>query len=55
MKIARLWHRIVRKFTPPGNRAPLDESYRQPVMHQGDHGTPSEGTFLGQQGTLGGG
>jgi hypothetical protein len=32
MKLRLFWHRILRKFTPPGNRAPLEESYRQPNM-----------------------
>jgi hypothetical protein len=45
MKLRLLWHRIVRKVTPPGNRAPIDESYRQPNMdpeHQMSGGTAAQ-------------
>jgi hypothetical protein len=45
MKLRLIWHRIVRKFTPPGNRAPIEESYRQPNMdpeHQMSGGTAAQ-------------
>jgi hypothetical protein len=30
MSIGSVWRKVVRTLTPPGSRAPLDESYRQP-------------------------
>jgi hypothetical protein len=41
MNVRGIVHKIWRKFTPPGNRGSLDETYRQPGGGQATN-TPSE-------------
>jgi hypothetical protein len=47
MAIIRILRRLRRWLTPPGSRAPLDSSYRQPNITGTNVGSPHESDTRG--------
>jgi hypothetical protein len=42
MSLQKIWHKIRRTLTPPGNRGSLESEYRQPSRDEGTN-VPSAG------------